>query len=178
MLLQVEHLIVDYHLPRQQLWQRAPVFRALHGVSLSLAAGESIGVVGESGCGKSTLARTVMALETPTAGSARTRRHPGAGVGLMYARWTNAQPLELPAPPMANARTDLQRTYPTLTPAGQRGARLPPIELRGHAAGPSDRGSNRLRHFTQQGRNRQATETLRWGEQPDLGQPSTYDRPS
>lgn len=75
MLLQVEHLIVDYHLPRQQLWQRAPVFRALHGVSLSLAAGESIGVVGESGCGKSTLARTVMALETPTSGSVRVLDH-------------------------------------------------------------------------------------------------------
>jgi peptide/nickel transport system ATP-binding protein len=67
-LLQVEQLIVDYPLPRQQLWQPAPVFRALHGVSLTLAAGKSLGIVGESGCGKSTLARAVMALETPSSG--------------------------------------------------------------------------------------------------------------
>jgi len=71
MLLQVDNLVVDYRLPRQQLWQRAPVLRALHGVSIRLAAGESLGIVGESGCGKSTLARTVMALEIPTAGSVR-----------------------------------------------------------------------------------------------------------
>ena len=69
MLLQVNQLVVDYRLPRQQLWRRAPVFRALHGVSLNLAEGQSLGVVGESGCGKSTLARTVMALEKPASGS-------------------------------------------------------------------------------------------------------------
>ena len=68
MLLQVEQLVVEYRLPRRQLWRRAPVFRALHGISLSLMQGQSLGVVGESGCGKSTLARTVMALEKPVSG--------------------------------------------------------------------------------------------------------------
>ena len=42
--------------------------RALDSVSLSMAAGEILGIVGESGCGKSTLARLVMALDRPTGG--------------------------------------------------------------------------------------------------------------
>jgi len=67
-LLEVDGLVRDYALPRTSLLGRAPRLRVLHGVGLSLAAGEALGIVGESGCGKSTLARTVMALERPQAG--------------------------------------------------------------------------------------------------------------
>ncbi|MGW1553311.1 ABC transporter ATP-binding protein [Streptomyces sp. NPDC002346] len=43
--------------------------RALHGVSLSVAPGETLGVIGETGSGKSTLARAVLGLVRASAGS-------------------------------------------------------------------------------------------------------------
>ncbi|MEU9636639.1 ABC transporter ATP-binding protein [Streptomyces tendae] len=43
--------------------------RALHDVSLSVAPGETVGLIGETGSGKSTLARTVLGLVRPSAGS-------------------------------------------------------------------------------------------------------------
>ncbi|THB71358.1 MAG: ATP-binding cassette domain-containing protein [Desulfovibrio sp.] len=44
------------------------VVRAVNNVSLSIAKGETLSVVGESGCGKSTLARTVLGLYPPQSG--------------------------------------------------------------------------------------------------------------
>ena len=70
-LLEVHDLATHFPV-RKGLFSRVVAHvRAVDGVSLSLAPGETLGLVGESGCGKSTTARAVIGLHAATSGSIR-----------------------------------------------------------------------------------------------------------
>ncbi len=56
---------------RDALGRKAGAVHAVDGVSLSVAEGETLAIVGESGCGKSTLGRLMLNLITPDAGTVR-----------------------------------------------------------------------------------------------------------
>ena len=91
-LIQVEGLRVHFPVAADGWFARPKQLRAVDGVDLTLAPGETLGIVGESGSGKSTLARAILKLVPMTAGSVAVF---GREVGGLSPRAARAQKREL-----------------------------------------------------------------------------------
>ncbi|NUS63087.1 MAG: dipeptide ABC transporter ATP-binding protein [Saccharothrix sp.] len=133
-LLEVRELVKHFPVTRGVVFRRTVGrVRAVDGVSFSLRAGETLGVVGESGCGKSTLAQVLMRLEAPTSGTVLFEGSPVFGLrGAALRRWRRDMQIVLQDPYTSlNPRMTVGdivgepfEIHPEVAPRGSRAGRV------------------------------------------------------
>jgi oligopeptide transport system ATP-binding protein len=130
-LLQVSDLVKHFPIKSGILFDReVGRVRAVDGVSFSINAGETLGLVGESGCGKSTLCRTLLQLIEPTSGSVRFEGREIAGTSRRAMR-----------PLRREMQMIFQDPYASLNPRKRVGQIVgDPIRLHGLASGEELKG--------------------------------------
>ncbi|MDH6220353.1 glycoside hydrolase family 3 protein [Streptomyces pseudovenezuelae] len=116
-LLVAEDVVVEY--PAKG-WRKPP-FRVLKRVSITIGAGETLGLVGESGSGKTTLGRAVLGLVPVASGTVRYRGKVISGLGAKERRALS----DALADVLLGVREPGGR-LPTVWPASERG--LPATE--------------------------------------------------
>ena len=99
MILEVEGVVRAYR-QRRGLFGGGVDVRAVDGVNLAVAAGRTLGVVGESGCGKSTTGRVALGLEAPDAGEVRFEGASMPAAGSMAWRRLRARMQLVPQDPL------------------------------------------------------------------------------
>ncbi len=85
-LLQVKDLRVHFPIRKGLLQRVTGSVKAVDGVSLSMAQGRTLALVGESGCGKTTLGKALLQLVRPTAGSVQFEGKELVGLGVQALR--------------------------------------------------------------------------------------------
>ena len=121
-LLEMRHVSREFGVRRGMFDPRRASVKAVNDVSLLLAPGETLGLVGESGCGKSTLARMAVGLLPPSSGEI----------------WLSGRPLESWTPLERASRIQMvfQDPFSSLDPRQTVGASIAePLMLAARASG-------------------------------------------
>jgi len=143
----------------------ARAVRALDGLSLRVARGEGLALLGANGSGKSTTIRLVLGLLAPTAGAVTVL---GGEAGRREARAaTGYVPEEARRLPALSGR-ELVDLFARLQGVGPRAARLPRVDEALRLCGLSDADARRRLETYSRGMTRRAALAAAWVHRPSL----------